>query len=373
MYTVSDILDTGIQHAQSLGLGLSPGLLRRLCENAIFGVAGMGWRWYQRREIIPLHAPVVATGSLRQNVMTLPTGMGAEWMLEQPIRILNHIYTITHVAGDVLTLDGSPLGNSEAVEMPCVVGHARVLLGYRLGIVKYVAVDGRELRPVPEEAIAGDELYGNYGQPTVYTVVPSRHLAVGERMIQLHDWPMTNAKMTVLYESLPLNGFVTGYSETDYIGTISVNGILATGNGTAFSARHAGCVIRIGLSDRPPDGRYGSNPFSFETRIAGVESPTSLVLHDDLGTLTDAHYRISSEIDCPDYLWPVYQARLRYEIATHVGKQITESAHALRAAISTARQYDAGYAYRGFAPLPRGGYTVGVRYVEGPETPEAEI
>jgi hypothetical protein len=89
------------------------------------------------------------------------------------------------------------------------------------------------------------------------------------------------------------------YSETAGTVSIAADGVTVTGAGTAFTSRHVGSVIRIGLDGTNiPTGLDGDHPYAEEQVIKSVESATSLTVQSTFSqALSDVKFRISDPID----------------------------------------------------------------------------
>lgn len=93
--------------------------------------------------------------------------------------------------------------------------------------------------------------------------------------------------------------------EGEAAGTLSVTADSATvtGTGTAFSAKHVGCVLRLSGDGTVPTGEAGANPASVERIVTDVASVTSLTVDAAYSaTAAGRGFILSSPVDVADYM-----------------------------------------------------------------------
>lgn len=112
----------------------------------------------------------------------------------------------------------------------------------------------------------------------VWTVAPSRELVDHYEVRILNGWNgRPNQQCTLTYRRRPRDLRCTGWEPDNRTGTISWDGLQATGTGTNWSNQAVGCVLRVsGDPKKAPESLAGMVPYRDEGLITRVDSPTQL-------------------------------------------------------------------------------------------------
>lgn len=151
----------------------------------------------------------------------------------------------------------------------------------------------------PSQWLAKHRLVYTPATPYRYTITghPSYF---GTMAVRLFPAPDTTYQLDYIYQRrarpLQIDNYSTGTVN------VSANNQIIAGNGTAWTSKMIGCVIRFSADGVSlPTGLIGSNPYNYERVIIGVTNGTSLTLD---ATIPDSwngvKYLISDPVDIED-------------------------------------------------------------------------
>jgi len=141
----------------------------------------------------------------------------------------------------------------------------------------------------------------------------------GQMEFRLYGLPGSAQTIQFLAHCLPRLLRYTGYADAERSGTTAtvaaVDGAQTiTGTGTAFTSGMIGSVLRISSDGTEPDAEL--NPPAEQKIITAVASGTSLTVHSAVSDdYSGAGFVISDPIDVPKYLFALFEASCRMELA----------------------------------------------------------
>lgn len=232
---------------------------------------------------------------------------GATWPADAErytLRVGTADYRIeSRISGTVVTLpeDQNP-GQDMAAGTSYVLYRSRYSLPRlfrRMAGPVVLAGFERQLEELPpDQWVRVRPIDSDPGEPLAYTLFPSEH-EIGAMEIELPPPPAEAATYEFVYERTPSPIRPFGPSPEYTAGTITIaSGATVTGNGTAWTSRMVGTVMRFTSGTTAPTGVGGDNPFAEQRIVTAVGDAGSLTIDAALeGSYTGKPYSISDPLD----------------------------------------------------------------------------
>lgn len=306
-FTFADAMDHALAYAGDDATAAGTNKCRRSVQSA-YNVIPTRHEWvalWQLGRVItsgPYNTGTVAfdlTGGAYERVLTLTGGTWPSWANHGYVIINNIPYEVEDRKSDTqITITAAQAPSDD------------IAAGATFSLV-------RDRYPLPTDFVAGDETVLNevgkvleYTHPRLWAV--QRRVNTGPGSPWQYSYLGSNTSPGSLLMALwpPPDGVYT----IDFLyrrkmrplvfqavqdGTVSTSGMALTGQGTAFKAGMVGSYIRFSDDNQTaPTGDSGESPASFETRITGYTSATSLTLESAPPTdFAGVKYVISDPVD----------------------------------------------------------------------------
>ena len=144
----------------------------------------------------------------------------------------------------------------------------------------------------------------------------------GSMALYVHPWASSDSAEDFVAKFRPRDLTVSGKETWNSQGTVSctADSTAVTGDSTDFRSAMEGAIIRFSSGSTAPTSQTGNNPYVFQQSITSVTTTTGLTLSAAASsTLSDVDYRVSDPVDMPAYLFDVFVARCKMQLAYDCG------------------------------------------------------
>lgn len=265
------------------------------------------WSFYYQRGRLSTVAPystgtVAYTHSTR--TLTLTSGTWPTWAANGVVAISNVAYDVqtrTSNTALVLSSTSNPGADVAAGTSYTIYRDTYPLPSDFLAMDQAVAVGSSVAYPEyvhPREWLLPQQTQQSPGTPRAFTITRDPD-DPGTMAVRFHPAPDAAYSFDFVYHARPRPLLIDDYST----GTASVTSgqSTVTGNGTVWTSRHVGCVVRLSpnATDLPvgPTG-IGGTPYDQERIVLAADSATQLTVDSAwTGTLSGVKYRLSDPVD----------------------------------------------------------------------------
>lgn len=308
LWTYQDLVEHLLDHFQHTGDERARRTARHACQEAMRDLANWHkWKNLKRLFVLATVASENGTASYvhSSRQLTISAGSWPTWAAFGQIKFDSIIYDVEErTSATVLTLPerSNPGADLAAKSFSIFRSRFPLPVDFRSIASQVMEVDGYGALAEIGLSNLYDDLLNNVGIPgfadTMAVVEDPKYL--GSLAIQLQGPPSTVKQYAFLYDRRP-QPLVT---EVYDAGTIAFTGgtATATGAGTAFTAAHKGCVLRVGTGQDEPTSPYGytgdrHTPPAYQRIVLGVSGQT-LTVDENFGANGSAlKYTLSDPID----------------------------------------------------------------------------
>jgi len=304
-WTWADLIDALNSRCQAQALAVDVPALARFTAEAYRLVRAHDWRSLMVYDALDLQAGVSMTADYDGAGTLTATANWPSWAADNGGQLVQmpdgRLGRVESVSGTTLKLR-KPYSATSFTAQTVRLGYVRVNPTYSIRRVRKAWYEQTVLDEATP-AVVHDmlRLTQLLGYPNYYTLEE----VDGRRMVGIYPAPTSGVHPLVLdYIRDVGDPQATGFAPDDTQGTVSVVSGSATvsGTGTAFGAKHVGCVLRVSSDSKAPGGRFSSAAGTEVGVVKSVGSATSLTLESAAGvSVSGVGYRLSTRLDLPDH------------------------------------------------------------------------
>lgn len=308
LFTYKDLTDHAIDYLGANPSGEAGRDARRASLAALRSLATASrWSYYFQRYRLNLAAPYLTgtvvydhAGGAYERVLTLTGGTWPSWAGQGTVQIANVVYEVAdRKSATEVTLSVNSNPGEDVASSPYLIYRDTYPLP-----VDFLAMGALTLPnhavclsvEHPNAWLQRQRIYRGVATPRTYTIRSDPNY---QNTLALSFYPPPDAAYAVdgIYTRMPRQLQVEEYSAGS--ATTAAASAVVAGTGTAWAARHVGCVFRVtGSRTKLPTGRAGDNAPAYERVVVSVDSATQITLDDTVDeAFSAAKYTLSDPVD----------------------------------------------------------------------------